>query len=50
MKLYNQIDVKLDRPKVGKFLKRLKHKAERRRAKMDPECCPCYQRYAGYVS
>lgn len=30
------------------YLKRSKHRAERRRAKADPECQPAYGKYAGW--
>jgi hypothetical protein len=31
-----------------KLEKRLKHQAERRKAKADPEAVPAYRRYCGY--
>jgi len=30
------------------YLKRLKNRTERRRAKRDPECAPAYGKYHGY--
>lgn len=29
-------------------VKARKHRTERRRAKQDPECLPCYRKYRGY--
>lgn len=31
-----------------RFIKRKKARAERRRAKANPECTPCYGRYRGW--
>lgn len=31
------------------FLKRLKARSERRRARRDPECLPAYVRYTGWL-
>jgi len=50
MKLTVQIDRQPSRAKTGKIIRRWKHKAERRRAKMDPECQPMYNRFDGYLS
>lgn len=35
-------------PSYHRFLKRAKNRAERRRAKQDPECVPGYGRYHGW--
>lgn len=32
-----------------KFLKRLKRRTERRKAKLNPECLPTYTKYRGYL-
>lgn len=31
-----------------RFLKKYKNRIERRRAKRNPECVPCYRLYRGY--
>jgi hypothetical protein len=31
-----------------KWVKTAKHREERRQAKRDPDCIPCYRKYAGY--
>jgi hypothetical protein len=32
----------------NKWVKRKKHRVERRRAKQNPECIPCYRKYKGW--
>lgn len=34
--------------KFHRFIKKLKRRVERRKAKRDPECTPTYGRYDGY--
>lgn len=34
--------------KMSRYLKRMKHRVERRRAKLHPECPPEYRKYQGY--
>lgn len=34
----------------NRHLKAYKNRAERRRAKCDPECVPCYNRFNGYMN
>ena len=34
--------------KYRKFLKQIKHRSERRRAKRNPECFADYKKYRGY--
>lgn len=49
MKLVEQADGKSKRANgYHKHLKRQKVKAERRRAKADPECQPAYRKYKGW--
>lgn len=60
MRLFEQIERKtakfvatLSKPwgtvKVShRWDKKKKHRIERRRAKLDPECDPCYRKYKGY--
>lgn len=36
--------------RARKFLKRLKNRTERRRARRDPECQPLYGKYRGYLT
>lgn len=35
---------------VNRFLKRLKNRKERQRARINPECIPAYGRYRGYAA
>lgn len=37
-----------DRHNTYKWRKQIKHRIERRRAKHDPECMPCYKKYCGW--
>lgn len=44
-----QADDHPKRPRLyHRFIKRKKSRAERRRAKANPECTPCYGRYRGW--
>jgi len=36
------------RASSAKWVKTLKHRVERRRAKSNPDCLPCYKKYWGY--
>lgn len=46
-RLYEQIDV---RTKASKRIKIWKHRAERRAARVNPDCVSHYRRYRGWVS
>lgn len=39
---------KRSRSRYGQLVKKRQHRNERQRAKLDPECLPCYRKYRGY--
>lgn len=56
MKLYEQIENHLSiafskrgvKRRSNKWVKSMKHRVERRRANVEPECMPCYRKYCGW--
>ena len=50
MKLVVQADGKGWGMRCRKFIKKLKARLERRRAKKDPDCPPGYGRFNGYLT
>ncbi len=49
MKLFEQEDDKQSNRKNKKIMRRMKHKRERKGAKIDPEKVPTYKKYKGWV-
>ena len=51
MRLYEKQDDQglKRRSRHTKLMRAKKHRVERRRAKRDPECMPCYNKHRGWV-